>query len=385
MEVNKDEAIRCVEIGIQYEEKGEYEKALKFYSKSISLFATDEAKSRYTKLKVKLETGSTHTKKEEPRAQPHHRHQAHSSNNSNNNTSTTSNDWTPEQKELVDKVRKCKDYYEILGVAKDATDAEIKKQYKKLALSCHPDKNRAPGAEEAFKKIGQAFSCLSDAEKRKLYNIRGTEEDSMGHFSRGSSRHAYDGDLTPEEIFSMFFGGVPLHRTGGMGGVGGPGFRTYTYNFGGPATRRTTANRGTQQNDIGSTFFHCIQLLPLILMFLMYAFSFGSNEPLYELQRTSTYSVERLTKPNNIPYYVKPDFDPSSIGRSAFNRLENQIEKEWQMEMRGQCQREKKYQQYLKDQIYWYGMESAEGKMYQKKLQEFDMTACQLLNSYFPR
>ena len=56
------------------------------------------------------------------------------------------------------RVRKCKDYYEILGVSKDATDSDLKKSYRKLALQFHPDKNKAPGAGEAFKSIGNAFA-----------------------------------------------------------------------------------------------------------------------------------------------------------------------------------------------------------------------------------
>lgn len=52
---------------------------------------------------------------------------------------------------LLLSIKKCKDYYEILGVSKDASEADLKKQYKKLALQFHPDKNRAPGAAEAFK------------------------------------------------------------------------------------------------------------------------------------------------------------------------------------------------------------------------------------------
>lgn len=62
--------------------------------------------------------------------------------------------YTPEQAEAVRRIKKCKDYYEILMVSKDATDTEIKKQYKKLALQLHPDKNHYPGAAEAFKAIG---------------------------------------------------------------------------------------------------------------------------------------------------------------------------------------------------------------------------------------
>lgn len=53
--------------------------------------------------------------------------------------------------------RSCKDYYEILSVSKDATDSEIKKSYRKIALQLHPDKNRAPGADEAFKAVGELF------------------------------------------------------------------------------------------------------------------------------------------------------------------------------------------------------------------------------------
>ena len=56
------------------------------------------------------------------------------------------------------RVRKSKDYYEILGVSKDASDSDLKKSYRKMALQFHPDKNKAPGAGEAFKSIGNAYA-----------------------------------------------------------------------------------------------------------------------------------------------------------------------------------------------------------------------------------
>ena len=63
-----------------------------------------------------------------------------------------------------------KDYYDILGIEKDATSGQIKKAYKKLAVKVHPDKNPHPKATEVFKKVSTAFSTLNDDEKRRVYD-----------------------------------------------------------------------------------------------------------------------------------------------------------------------------------------------------------------------
>ncbi len=66
-----------------------------------------------------------------------------------------------------------KDYYEILGVSKNATKDEIKRAYRKLAMKYHPDRNKDPGAAEKFKEISEAYAVLSDDEKRKQYDTFG--------------------------------------------------------------------------------------------------------------------------------------------------------------------------------------------------------------------
>lgn len=68
-----------------------------------------------------------------------------------------------------------KDYYKILGLPKSATDDEIKKAYRKLALKYHPDKNKAPGAEDRFKEVAEAYEVLSDKKKRDIFDQYGEE------------------------------------------------------------------------------------------------------------------------------------------------------------------------------------------------------------------
>lgn len=68
-----------------------------------------------------------------------------------------------------------KDYYKILGIPRSATDDEIKKAYRKLALRYHPDKNKSPNAEEKFKEVAEAYEVLSDKSKRDLYDKYGEE------------------------------------------------------------------------------------------------------------------------------------------------------------------------------------------------------------------
>lgn len=69
-------------------------------------------------------------------------------------------------------MKRKKDHYEILGIAKDATNAQIRKAYKQCALKHHPDRNRSPEAEERFKEINLAYSILSNESSREEYDLK---------------------------------------------------------------------------------------------------------------------------------------------------------------------------------------------------------------------
>lgn len=169
-----------------------------------------------------------------------------------------------------------KDYYKILGISRNATDDEIKKAYRKLALKYHPDKNRSAGAEEKFKEIAEAYEVLSDAKKREVYDKFGEEglKGEAGSAGGGTGGRTYTFHGDPKATFAQFFGsaspfptffefngplgnsvfsfhdddmdiddplglGVGPQRGRGPPGAGpGGAFRSHSFNFVGPTSGR---------------------------------------------------------------------------------------------------------------------------------------------------
>lgn len=108
-----------------------------------------------------------------------------------------------------------KDFYKILGVSKGASDDEIKKAYRKLALKYHPDKNKAPGAEDRFKEIAEAYEVLSDKKKRDIYDnggeegLKGGMPGTGGEYFHGDARATFAQFFGSSDPFGAFFGSDP--------------------------------------------------------------------------------------------------------------------------------------------------------------------------------
>lgn len=122
---------------------------------------------------------------------------------------------------------KKRDYYEVLGVGRNASEEEVKRAYRKLAVKFHPDKNPDdPNAEEKFKELGEAYDVLMDSDKRAAY-------DRFGHAAFASGGAGFGGFHDPFDIFREVFGG---------GGFGGGIFETF---FGGAGARTEDRQRGS--------------------------------------------------------------------------------------------------------------------------------------------
>ena len=128
-----------------------------------------------------------------------------------------------------------KDYYEVLGVSKSASQDEIKSAFRKLAKKYHPDVSKEADAEAKFKEAQEAYSVLSDEQKRKQY-------DQFGHaaFSGGAGGNGFGGGFGGFDFGNFDYSDIFDNIFGGFGGFGGSG-------FGGS---RRNENRGVRGNDV---------------------------------------------------------------------------------------------------------------------------------------
>uniref|UniRef100_A0A0C9S602 TSA: Wollemia nobilis Ref_Wollemi_Transcript_15863_1639 transcribed RNA sequence n=1 Tax=Wollemia nobilis TaxID=56998 RepID=A0A0C9S602_9CONI len=301
MDGNKDDAQKCLNIGKAAIAAGDVQRARKFLAKARRLdpsLSVDEHLAACN--------GENGKEPETPTSNPSENTETNEVNsmkveNSNGNSSSRiSKGYNEEQLEIVLQIKRNKDYYAILGLEKSCSVEEVRKAYRKLSLKVHPDKNKAPGAEEAFKAVSKAFQCLSDEEMRRNYDITGPPEDfelqQQQHYARRRRTHQgfYGEEFDPDEIFRQFFFG---------GGQNDFFSRTHV-----ARARAAAASQGGRTHDGGFNMFTLLQVLPILILFLVTYLPY--NEPLYSMDNSYPYQYRKVTKEFGVQYFVKSvDFD----------------------------------------------------------------------------
>ncbi|GAA6002924.1 J domain-containing protein [Rhodotorula paludigena] len=355
MVANREEALRALSIAQKRLDAGQYDSAIRFAKKSIALEATAEARALLARAE-QLERDGAGSPGGSAEPAPSASTSATSAGPSSASTTSrakgaakaesadtgSAKQYTSAQLAVVKRVKACRvtAYYEILELEKSCSENDVKKAYRKLALSLHPDKNLAPGAEEAFKMVSKAFQVLSDSNKRAIFDQTGGDPDSRGGggggggggFARGPAGAGFGGqgfggeEVSPEDLFRMFFGG----QGGGFGGAqfggspfgafgGGPFGGGTTFQFYGPGGARMggmpRAGAGRpangQQQQQSSAW---VQLAPLLIFFAFSLLSqlpsfFGSSgpaDPAYSFEQTPQFSVPRDTAAGT-RYFVNPE------------------------------------------------------------------------------
>mmetsp|Transcript_36886 Transcript_36886/g.42074 ORF Transcript_36886/g.42074 Transcript_36886/m.42074 type:complete len:344 (-) Transcript_36886:325-1356(-) len=290
MEVNKEEAERCRDIGATALKNGQHGRAVKLFRKSLNMYPLPGVEALLGQAeRMATQQGQQSNSSKAPSAQSSQRSTSNataagSSSSSNNNSSsgTDGRAYTDEKVKIIKDVLCAKEsgrgaHYRVLGVSENASENDLKKAYRKLALKLHPDKNSAPHADEAFKAVGLAYATLSDSQKRSIYDRYGEEDpDNRGGGARGPGgvQFRHGEDINPEEIFNMFFGGgMPMR------GGGGRGFHVYTNGFGpGVQFGRQQRPRGREQAEQAPTGLGIImQFLPFLMIMALSFLNMSDN------------------------------------------------------------------------------------------------------------
>jgi DnaJ domain len=276
-------------LGAEALRSGQNARAVKFLEKSLQLYPLPGVEALLNQATRKLresENGpSAENGGQRPRAAARSASATSAASSNTTSMGASGREYTEEQVKIVKHVLRSKEggrgaHYRVLGVQANATDNDLKRAYRKLALKLHPDKNSAPHADEAFKAVGLAYATLSDPQKRSIYDRYGEEDpDNRGGGGHGGVHFRRGQEVSPEELFNMFFGGgMP------MGGGGIPGFHVYSSGFaggfGGPQFRqqqaRARAQREREDPPVG--LGNLLQLLPFLIIMLLSFFNFNIGD-----------------------------------------------------------------------------------------------------------
>ncbi|RLM98632.1 chaperone protein dnaJ 49-like [Panicum miliaceum] len=214
--------------------------------------------------------------------------------------------YTEENIRVVQDIRKKKDYYAVLGVERRCSVEEIRKAYRRLSLKVHPDKNKAPGAEDAFKSVSKAFKCLSNDQSWKTYDQTGTIEDHEFNeqypntMRRGMARRRtqarrsfnnYEEDFDPDEIFMSFFYGSHDNLFCAQN----------TYRARGTVRQQQQRTEHTVQGGSGINLTVLVHLT-VVLIIVSLAF-IPVQRPEYSLQKTYYFPISKVTQKHGV-YFV---------------------------------------------------------------------------------
>ena len=379
----KAKSEKLFEKGMECYNKQQYEDALKYFEASIKFYKNDRAELFIKVCKNNIPENNSNSdsnnfhksysySKPSSSSSNYSYKKASSSSSSNSKSNDAKNNYQNKsyssdnigdnsEDKICKELLKKKDYYDILNIKKDANKDEIKRGYKKQAIKFHPDKNHSKLAEECFKKISEAYQCLSNPEKKSFYDKYGNEEEFKQKYYQANHRY-YQEEMDPFEAFNMFFGNGFFPNRG-----------THFYYSDHNSNEDHTRNHRS-----------ILQFLPIIMLLVVYilpnlSFLFESK-PLYQFTRNSTYNRKRKTSINEVEFYVGEKFIKKYPKMKDFKSLEPAIEREYLKYLYEDCSNAINYKNELQ---YYLSMSYStyQRNIYKKKIEQLDFSSCNKYNN----
>lgn len=314
--MNKEEAEKLFKQAQEAMKTHDIDKAIYLLQKSVNLYYTDHA----SKLLKKAKNTKKHT---EPKPE-----------------------YTQEHEQLSQNLLNKTDYYSILNIPKTASQDDIKKAYRKLVIKFHPDKNKAPSAEDAFRHLQKAYECLTDDSRKAYYDDTGADADMNYHMDQGFSK-----EIFLAIIFNFFGGSIfsPDHYI----------HRKYNPEF-----------VSGQQN-----FGIKVKIVPILIFIMLIWFSgFGPVEAEYSFVPSPNFSSGHVTENLKIPYFLAKTANNTD---GHLKVLETKIEENYMSLLNKQCEQNLNFKHQIMNKAKI--SQGATAKVFENYAESIDLAPCKTL------
>lgn len=398
MDSNRDDAQRCLELAANALESGDIAKASRLLDKSRRMYPIPSIQDRLSaaiRLAKVTSTSQPFSKRaasapSSPSENDDGDDDDDDNNPNHNSHSKSTSSSRPATSEMTAAARRVlqnrhKSHYDILDVGRDANETEIKRAYRQLALRLHPDRNFATGADEAFKRVSQAFMTLSDKSRRKHYDTFGSDDTADEVRTRSQSCRR---QCTRDNMFERSFhwgGHFDPFAQFGHGQAEDLFTRAENFQFmannTGPSAEEIQRRRHEQKENYERlTVFQRLRpiLVPAIIMGIATLLSSqvnwedGANSISYSMRQTRSFPVPWTTR-NGVNFYTKADV---SLSAEEKQRVWYTVDRRALAYLRSSCEEEEEQETYYRKEANSWLRTAYTRDVYRKKLEKFHKFNC---------
>lgn len=396
MDGNRDDAERCLQLAQDALAAGDVVRSRRLHSKSVRMFSRPplcEAQKRLEKSISSAEKSTAQASR--PASQSARSRDTEESSTTKTSEIRDTRRVTAEMRAVVAQILSSASsgHYAVLGLTTEATDSDIKRSFKKLALALHPDKNCAPGAEEAFKHVSVASEVLLDPSRRRMYDQFGTvSEDgwdtngsafsAMERSARNMRRRRYHATTQQRYRSRFVYGGTTEDDLDELLAQMSPD-EIFEFLFASASNvdrhERPRHEARAFSSPSVEAFWRRLGLFAAVALFLTILFSSDSASHRFSFEPTPSLTVRRVTA-SGVAYYVSRLHGLDDSKQSEVSKYEIMVEKSALDMYRTRCEDERgRLREIQRLSASWFSRKVTRDR-YAALAEKFPMHSCKYVN-----